>query len=76
MFEANPLMAAMLRQSTAAFASSKVLVTGLGLMILVYLAKARFMNRVRIGAFLTIIFSCYACLICYEFVQLMRSLPG
>lgn len=74
MYEVNPLMAAMLRQSTSVFAVSKVLVTGVGLMVLVYLAKARFMNRLRVGAFLTMIFSGYACLVCYEFVQLMQSL--
>jgi len=32
------------------------------------------MNRMRIGAFLTIVFSVYACLICYEFVHLIGDM--
>ena len=44
------------------------------LMMLVFMAKARFMNRVRTGLFLTAFFTIYACLVCYEFVHLMRVL--
>lgn len=74
MYEANPFMAAMLERSTFVFAASKVAFTALGILTLVYLAKARFLNRLRVGAFLTAIFSAYACLVCYEFVHLMRIL--
>ena len=72
MFEANPMMAALLGHGTGAFAASKMLMTGTSILILVYLAKTRFLNRVRAGLFLTVFFSAYACLVCYEFVQLMR----
>ena len=74
MIEANPIMAAALDQSTMAFAASKITMTGASILILVFLAKIRFMNRVRVGLFLTVIFSVYACLICYEFVSLLGVL--
>jgi hypothetical protein len=57
-----------------AFAVSKITMTAVSIMILVFLAKTRFLKRVRTGLFLTVIFSCYACLICYEFVSLMAVL--
>lgn len=74
MVEANPVMAAILDQGTMAFAASKITMTGTSILILVFLAKIRFLNRVRVGLFLTVIFSSYACLICYEFVSLMGVL--
>jgi len=74
MIEANPVMAAALGQSTTVFAASKITMTGVSILILVFLAKTRFLNRVRAGLFLTIFFCFYACLICYEFVSLMAVL--
>ena len=74
MIEANPVMAAVLGQGTTTFAVSKMLMTGTSILILVFLAKARFMNRIRVGLLLTSFFTAYACLICYEFVHLMRLL--
>jgi hypothetical protein len=74
MIEANPFMNAMLDQGTSAFAVSKVVMTGTSILILVFLAKARFMNRFRTGLFLTIFFSGYCCLVCYEFVHLLAVL--
>lgn len=74
MYEANPLMRAIMGQGTTAFAVSKMLLTGTSILILVFLAKARFMNRFRTGLFLTIFFSFYACLVCYEFVHLISTL--
>lgn len=72
MIEANPLMASLLGQGTAAFAATKMALTGFGILTLVFLAKARFMDRVRTGLFLTVFFSGYACLVCYEIVNLLR----
>ena len=72
MYEANPFMAAMLEQSTSTFAATKMAITGTGILILVFLAKARFLNRFRTGLFLTMFFSFYACLVCYEFVNLLQ----
>lgn len=74
MVEANPVMAALLGQGTTVFAVSKMLMTGTSILILVYLAKSRFLNRFRTGIFLTVFFSAYACLVCYEFVSLIRDM--
>jgi len=74
MIEVNPVMAAVLGQGTTYFAVSKMLLTGTGILALVFLAKARFLNRMRTGLFLTMFFSFYACLVCYEFVFLLQIL--
>jgi hypothetical protein len=74
MYEANPIMAAIMGHGTTAFAVSKMLLTGTSILILVFLAKARFMNRLRTGLILTVFFSLYACLVCYEFVYLIRDM--
>jgi len=74
MVEANPVMAAILEQGVGAFAATKLLMTAVGVLALVFLARARFMNRVRTGLFLTLFFSMYACLVCYEFVFLMKTM--
>ena len=72
--EINPIMAAVIGKSTLTFAVSKMLLTGFCVLALVYLSKARFLNRVRTGLVLTTFFSFYAILICYEFVQLITQL--
>ncbi len=73
MVEINPVMSAIIGQGTRAFAISKMLITGTGILALVFLSKARFLNRIRVGAFLTMFFSFYACLVCYEFVFLLQT---
>lgn len=72
-YEANPIMASVMGHSTQLFAAVKLLLTGLGLLALVFLSRALFLNRMRTGLILTCVFSIYACLICYEFVYLMRT---
>lgn len=74
MVEINPVMAAILDHGTVAFASTKMALTGVGILMLVFLAKARFMDRMRTGLFLTAFFSGYSCLVCYEFVYLLNIL--
>ena len=74
MVEANPFMAAMLGIGTPTFAVTKIVMTGTSILILVFLAKAQFMNRFRTGLFLTIFFSIYCCLVCYEIVHLLAAL--
>lgn len=74
MVEANPVMAAVLGQGTTTFAVSKMLMTGTSILILVFLAKSRFLNRIRTGLLLTAFFTIYACLVCYEFVFLIRDM--
>ena len=72
MIEANPIMNAIMQQGTGLFAGTKLAMTAFGIFVLVFLAKARFMNRFRTGLFLTIFFSFYACLVCYELVNLFN----
>lgn len=72
MIEANPVMDAVMAHSTAMFTSTKLAMTAFGIFVLVFLAKARFLNRFRTGLFLTMFFSFYACLVCYELVNLFR----
>lgn len=74
MIEANPFMAVLLGHGTAAFTASKMILTGTSILILVFLAKARFLNRFRAGLLLTIFFSFYCCLVCYEFIHLLKVL--
>ena len=72
MIEANPAMQSALNQGTAFFVSLKLLLTAFGIFVLVFVAKAHFLNRFRTGLFLTAFFSAYACLVCYELVNLFR----
>ena len=73
MFEANPVMAAAMDGGTGFFVASKMALTATGIMLLVYLAKTRFLNRIRTGLILTAFFSFYCCLVCYEIVSLLGS---
>ena len=70
MIEANPVMSAVMAQGTAFFTSIKLAMTAFGILVLVFLAKSRFLNRLRTGLFLTVFFTFYACLVCYELVNL------
>ena len=72
--EVNPIMAAVIGKSTSTFAITKMMLTSIAILVLVYLARAMFMQRIRTGLFLTFFFSCYAVLICYEFVYLLNQL--
>lgn len=72
--EINPVMALMIGQGALAFAVSKMLLTGVCVLALVFLSRSKFMNRIRTGLILTGCFSFYAVLICYEFVFLIRQL--
>ena len=74
MIEANPVMRSVMAHGAFAFTSTKLAMTAFGIFVLVFLAKARFLNRCRTGLFLTTFFSMYACLVCYELVNLFRLL--
>ena len=71
--EINPVMAHMLGHGHVAFTVSKMLLTGLGLLVLVFLARLRIFNFMRTGLLLTLFFSFYACLVCYQALMLMRA---
>lgn len=70
--EINPVMALMIGKGTLAFAATKMLLTGLGILVLVFLSRLRVFNLLRTGLVLTAFFSSYACLVCYEFIHLLR----
>lgn len=70
--EMNPVMAALIGRGTLAFAATKMLLTGVGILVLVFLSRSRMFNLMRTGMILTIFFTIYACLVCYEFVFLLR----
>ena len=72
--EINPVMAAVIGQSTLMFAVTKMLLTSIGILALVFLARAKFMRRFRTGLILTFFFSSYAILVCYEFVFLIQQI--
>jgi hypothetical protein len=72
--EINPVMASVIGQSALSFAVSKMLLTGFGILALVFLSNSKFLNRIRTGLILTFFFSVYAVLICYEFVNLMNRI--
>nr|CAM58082.1 hypothetical protein [uncultured marine microorganism] len=70
--EINPIMAVMIGKGTSTFAATKMLLTGLGVLMLVFLSRSRMFNLMRTELFLTVLFSGYACLVCYEFVFLLN----
>ena len=74
MIEVNPVMSAVMAHSTMLFTSTKLGMTAFGNLVLVFLAKSQFLKRFRTGAFLTVFFSFYACLVCYELVSLFNML--
>jgi hypothetical protein len=64
--EANPLMAALLYRSVAAFAALKMLLTGFGVVLMVVLARYRFMRVLPVAWVLYGVLVSYAGLIGYE----------
>lgn len=72
--EINPVMAAVLGHGQFVFAVSKMLLTGAGILVLVFLSRFRLFNLMRTGVLLTYLFSVYACLVCYEFLLILRAL--
>lgn len=73
MIEINPVMAMMIGKGSLPFAATKMLLTGLGILVLVFLSRSRMFNLMRTGLVLTAFFSVYACLVCYEFVYLLNQ---
>ncbi|MBJ88590.1 MAG: hypothetical protein CMO98_01905 [Woeseia sp.] len=73
-YEANPVIAWVMEWGTASFAAIKMAVTGICILILVFLARVVVFKRIRTGVILTAFFSIYATLICYEFVILINRL--
>lgn len=64
--EVNPIMAALIYRSVAMFAVLKMAMTGAGIMMMVVLARYRFMRLMRVEWVLYGVLIAYACLIRYE----------
>jgi Domain of unknown function (DUF5658) len=71
--EVNPLMAAVIGHNVTVFAALKMAITGVGVMLMVFLARYRFMRVVRVEIILYCIFGAYLVLICHE-MSMFRQL--
>jgi hypothetical protein len=70
--EVNPLMAAMVGGSPALFAATKVALTGVSVVMLVFLARYRFLRFVRVEVILYCVLAAYVLLMCHEIGLLYR----
>jgi hypothetical protein len=70
--EINPIMAGVLQRGDFAFVVSKMALTGLGILVLVFLSRLRLFTFLRTGLLLTVFFSFYACLACYQFLLMLH----
>ncbi|HEX3395158.1 MAG TPA: DUF5658 family protein [Steroidobacteraceae bacterium] len=64
--EINPVMALLVYRSLAAFAAFKMAMTGLSLLVMVILARYRFMRLIRVEIVMYAVLLVYAWLIGYE----------
>jgi len=71
--EANPLMAFVLDHHPQLFALSKMGFTGIGVLVLVAVARARVFRVMKVGAVLQGLFVAYVALIAYEW-WLLRAI--
>jgi hypothetical protein len=71
--EINPLMAAVIGRNVTVFAVLKMAITGASVMLLVLLARYRFMRVVRVEILLYCVFAAYLVLMCHE-LNMLRQL--
>jgi hypothetical protein len=64
--EANPLLALVLNEHPRLFAVVKIALTGLGVIVLVAVARTRLFKVVRAAAFLQALVVAYVALVAYE----------
>lgn len=69
--EINPVMRVLIDTDVQWFVSTKLVLTGLGLMLLVYTSRVLLFRRFRAGLLITAFFCGYACLLCYEYLGLL-----
>jgi hypothetical protein len=76
--EVNPVMAAVIFKSSALFAGLKMAMTGIGVTLMVFLARHRFLKVFRVEIVLYVILVGYIGLLSYEYWLLHASfdLPG
>ena len=70
--EVNPLMAVVVGRNVTVFAGLKAVVTGVSVMMMVFLARYRFLRLVRVDVILYCVFGAYTVLICHELGMLER----
>ncbi|HLZ99441.1 MAG TPA: DUF5658 family protein [Steroidobacteraceae bacterium] len=70
--EVNPIMAAVIYKSAAVFATVKMTLTGLGVIVMVVLARYRFMRMVRVDVVMYAVLLAYTALLSYEFWMLRK----
>jgi hypothetical protein len=68
--EVNPIMAAVVYKSAAVFAAVKMAMTGSGVMLMVVLARYRFMRMVRVEVVMYAVLVAYVGLLGYEYWML------
>jgi hypothetical protein len=73
--EVNPVMAAVVHQSAAVFAAVKLGMTGVGVTLLVMLARHRFMRVIRVDVAMYCLLVGYLMLLTYEY-WMLRQQPG
>jgi len=71
--EVNPVMAVLVYRSVATFAAFKMLMTGASIVVMVFLARYRFMRVLRVELVLYAVLTVYAWLIGYEIWMLRGS---
>jgi hypothetical protein len=71
--EMNPVMAVLVYRSVAVFATLKMAMTGTGIVVMVFLARYRFMRMIRVEFALYAVLTVYASLIGYEIWMLKGS---
>jgi hypothetical protein len=70
--EVNPIMAAVVYRSAAVFATVKMTLTGLGVIVMVMLARYRFMRMIRVDVVMYAVLVGYSALLTYEFWMLRK----
>jgi hypothetical protein len=71
--EVNPIMAVLVYRNVAVFAASKMALTGISTMVMVFLSRYRFMRVLRVDLVLYAVLGIYAWLIGYEIWMLRAS---
>ena len=71
--EVNPVMALFIGNDVAVFAGLKMAVTGIGILLLVFLARYRFMRLIRVDVILYCVLGAYCILIWHE-IGMLRQL--
>lgn len=73
--EVNPFMAILVGSNVAVFAGLKMTMTGLSVLMMVFLARYRFMRVVRVEVILYGVLAAYVVLIAHE-MRMLHTFPG